>query len=172
MTGQTNQTINQLTDSKTQVAPSGDQKQKKFHRGRTDLTLHPYRNKTLLPCHVSKLRNFELPGGWIHFNCSRLRRSHTRNHCRCHNWNGPALAGFTPEISQVWRHDLTNLTKLTLCYKLSESAFQSELQILKDLRAYLSSQLVRQPYTVIVGDENCSLSTPTGYEPTHKEMFT
>ena len=108
-----------------------------------NLTLHPPPNKTLLLCHVSKLRNFELPGGWIHFNCSCLRRFHTRNHCRCRNGNGPALTGFIPEISQVWRHGLTNLTNLTHWYKPSQSAFQSELQILTDLRAYLRSELVR-----------------------------
>ena len=54
------------------------QKKEFSHGNRTDLTLHPPRNKTLGHCHVSKLRNFELPGGWIDFNCSRLRRFRTR----------------------------------------------------------------------------------------------
>lgn len=45
-----------------------------FHE---DRTLGPHRNKTLSFCHVSKLRNFELPGGRYHFNCCRLRWFHT-----------------------------------------------------------------------------------------------
>ena len=39
--------------------------------------VHPPRKKTLSSCHISKLRNFELPGGRNHFNCSRLCWFHT-----------------------------------------------------------------------------------------------
>ena len=67
---------------------------------------------------------------------------------------------------------LQTFTNLAHFHKPLESAIQSELQILKDLRAYFSSEIVRQPYTLVIGTENCILSIPTGYEPTHKEMFT
>ena len=81
-----------------------DSKKQVFQGERTNLTLHSSQNKTLRYFHVSKLRKFELPGGQVLFNCNPLRRFHTRNHCRCYNWNGLALTGFISEISQVWRH--------------------------------------------------------------------